>query len=414
LARYSGLRSKLFFIVSLLREAIYARRSLIEHRFLTTPQRSGHRLTLVGCIYLAVGLMIAIYLGMLAANNQLAETQNIDSMMYLQLEDLPRNLAVLIMLASFGLSLPMRNPDTTAPRSQKIFAFLAVVGTLIAILLAWYERMTIPALVYIAVSGIELAQPAKLLPAEMNISTALRIQHFALVSFAGLLLLALNLLLLSALTTYWNLRRMRLPLVLAVIVGAGLQVAIVYWFVAVGVRQLLPPMAQAFQLWPSTTVILVVLLITSASATFAWRLLAKPSFVEHSLAVTSAKGCIHKSWLAAFVLSLMAVAHLGFLLIVSIKAALNPSFNIPAWQLLLYGLMYPAEFIWFAATIGVAAIAWKRFQSKDASLPNVLPTIDTLQFTVVTLDLIILLLTGAVVLATVSFSCWFVQFRKVF
>jgi len=150
-----------YFTISLLRRAIGIKNLLIDTPVLSASQRAGLSLMLVACIFLAMGLVIVIGLRLLAANNYLPQMADIGPEMYLRLTYLPRDAAALLLLASLGLSMPIRNPHAITPTRQKLFAALAVAGTIIAILLYWNERMILLALVYIAVSGVEAAQPVK-------------------------------------------------------------------------------------------------------------------------------------------------------------------------------------------------------------------------------------------------------------
>ena len=115
--------------------------------------------TLIGLACLLIATWI---IRILAANELLLRQPEGDPLGYVQLAVLPRDLAVLTMLAAAGMSY-RRTRRTRAVRiRQSIYAVLVAAAVMIGLTLYEADTTLITFLVYIAVQGIELAQPAKL------------------------------------------------------------------------------------------------------------------------------------------------------------------------------------------------------------------------------------------------------------
>ena len=71
--------------------------------------------------------------------------------------------------------------------------------------------------------------------------------------------------------------------------------------------------------------------------------------------------------------------------------------------------MNPANFIWIAAIIGGAVIAWRKFGSKDRQQLVVVSAIGPVQFAVVIFGILFLLVTSAPILGAASFIGTFVR-----
>src|SRR5262249_24879716 len=148
-------------------------------------------------------------LRILAANRKTPLVDLLLSDMYVQLPLLPRDLIIALLLAAVGFPLSASKAAAKRRLRHSLFAGLALVGGLIAILCYWIERMLIVSLVYIAIQAIQNWQPPKLLPPEMNVSGDVYLHRFALASFAGGGSVILNLILMSVLVACWNRRRLR-------------------------------------------------------------------------------------------------------------------------------------------------------------------------------------------------------------
>ena len=191
-----------YFMVSLVRGMAATRRMSSKSVDLPSEQRWGAKILLAIQAGLALTLGFAWIFRYLAANEVLLVPPESIDYMYVHLPTLPRDLTLLTMLAATGIGSWQSASSTKAKPRQNVYAVVAAGLVLIGLIAYWGDRMLIPFLVYIAVSGIEMCQPAKLLPPEMNISTTVRIHRFMTASFAGMALLILNLLLLFGLVQF--------------------------------------------------------------------------------------------------------------------------------------------------------------------------------------------------------------------
>ena len=142
-------------------------------------------------------LVAAIVFDYLAATESLLTSTEDGWLDYVRLPMLPRHLAVLAMLVAASLDLWQTRPLERTSTRRKVTSVFAAAGTLVALFVYWADRMFIVFLVYLAVSGVEAAQPPQLVPPEMNVSTEIRINRFALAGFAGLPMLLANVLLIG-------------------------------------------------------------------------------------------------------------------------------------------------------------------------------------------------------------------------
>jgi hypothetical protein len=367
----------------------------------------GSRLYFVGIIALALILVVAVVFCALGANDQLPKVPDETGIDLTIIPALPQDLAVLAMLAAIGLVSWDGSPNKRTPLRQRIYAIFAVTGSLIGIILIWANQMVIEVLVYIAVSGVEMADSPRFLPPEMNVSSAVRIQRFTGASLAGLLLVIANLLLITALTKWWNKPRLRWPLIVVLALGLVVQSEVVWWIAVQGIRQLSPPF-QGTMVLPSWNCFVVVgLMILLAVAVFSWRILAKPTPTIYSLQAPKRKLFFHERWSGCLSLGLVALIWVAYSIVHYIRIAHNLSFS-DCWQMVAYGFTYPEQSIWLAAAVGGLALAWARFRNWARPVTNVLPSINPLQFAVTMVSLTIIVVTGAAILAAASFSFWLV------
>ncbi len=145
-----------YFLRSLLGRAASVRSTLRTAVDLPQPQRRAAQLFLAGLLILTLVLVIAVCLRFLAANNQLPKRPEVYILDYAASPELPCDLAVLTMVLALGFNFQARALKSLSFRRDSI-SVLAVVGSLILIFVYWADRMLIPVLVYIAVSGVEAA-----------------------------------------------------------------------------------------------------------------------------------------------------------------------------------------------------------------------------------------------------------------
>lgn len=406
-----------YFVLSLWRHAAATRRLLIEHPALPRQQRWGGRFFVVELLGTAMALIVAWIFGYLAVAELLLTKPADRFLEYVEYPTLPRDFAVLAMLVATGLGSWQSSPAKATPPRQRVYDAVAASGMLIGIILYWADRMLVWFLVYLAVSGVEMAEPPRFLPPEMNVSTAVRIHRFTLFSFAGLPLVIANLLLIGGLLKFWNKPHCRSMLMILLAAGLAANVWLARWIAVQGIRQLSPSFQEAIQVPPLAGITVIASMILLTVGAFSWRCLAKPAPVDHSPHVSDRTLYFHENWLGGLLLGVVAVISVVNTLISSITTSLNSPYssNTIDWETFVYGLTnYPTQFIWLAAAIGGFAMAWFRWRGRKEPVGANLPCVNPAQFAVTLASLLIVVVAGAPVLAAVSFSYWFVQLGSVF
>jgi hypothetical protein len=406
-----------YFVLSLCRHAAATRRMLIEQPALSLPQRWGGRILVVELLGAATALVVALVFRYLAAAEILRVVSKNDDFGYIQTQTLPQDLAALAMLVATGLGSWQNLPAKAAPWRQRLYAAVGMGGMLIGIVAYWADRMLIWFLVYLALSGVEAAWPPRLLPPEMNVSSAVRAHRFALGSFTGLSLVIVNLLLIASLVWWWNKPRVRSMLVISLAAGLLGECWVAHWIGVQGLRQLSPPFQEAVQVPSLAALALVASMTLLAVGAFWWRTLAKQASLDHALVMPERMLFFHEHWLGSILLGVVAIFHLVGTLIGNVIATLNSPMSRATfdWQWFVFNVTnYPTELIWLAATIGGFGQAWFRWQRKTESLGGTLPSINPAQFTAAMLALLIVVVASAPIVAAVSFSYWFVEFDMAF
>ena len=160
-----------YFVRSLLQQAAATWRMLHDDQSLPIEQRRGGRLLLAGLMGLAIILVAAWFIRFQFATEQvLTAFRNVfyDSV---QRPLLPRDLAILTMLAATGIS--HRRTVRLGPFGcDKLLRGLAAAVVLAGLMAYEADRTFITFLIYLAVTGIELYQPPRLMPPEFNVSNS--------------------------------------------------------------------------------------------------------------------------------------------------------------------------------------------------------------------------------------------------
>jgi hypothetical protein len=256
---------------------------------------------------------------------------------------------------------------------------------------------------------VEAAQHPGSLPACLDASQAVRIQRFVAGSFAGLAFVGPNLLLIWGLVKCWSNARRRRVLLVCVVAGLTFQLLIVGWIGTRGLRQLSPEFQQAIEVPTTAAIVLAAAMVVVATATFAWRLLAKAAHVEGTEPSDAPNLFFYERWQASLLLGAMAMMPVAATLVDTIQSNLSRTiFPFPLWEELLYSLSFPAELLCLAVAIGGFALAVVYWRRRREIVADVLPRIDPAEFAVTAVSLCIFVATAAPILAVAGFSYWFV------
>ncbi len=188
-----------YFVLSLVGHAAATRQLLVAQPALPRMQRWGGRLLTAELL----GAAMALTFSYLAAAELALISPTENFLDYVGFQTLPRDLAALAMLVAIGLRPWQDVTGNPASSMQKIYRALAAGGTLIVAIAYWADRMLIWFLLYLAVAGVEVAQPPAWLPPDINQNAMVRIHHFELASLGGLLLEVGNALLIGGLVKCW-------------------------------------------------------------------------------------------------------------------------------------------------------------------------------------------------------------------
>jgi hypothetical protein len=328
---------------------------------------------------------------------------------------LPRDLAILTMLAATGISHRRTVPARAVQWRQTVYVMLAAAVVLAGLMAYEADRTFITFLIYLAVTGVELYQPPRLMPPEFNVSNSVRVHRFTQASFAGLALLMLNLLLIAGLAKWWNQRRWRWVLLMLLAGGLGAETWFSSQIVFRGVRPLSPAMADGIVISP-VAVIVVALMILLAGKAVLWSSQIHPISRDPSIGTEHRYCFFHESCLGSLSLGVCAATAVIGQWINDFREVL-PIYKSKSldFQLLVNILtLHPATGIGLAATIGGLALAWIRRRKRDELLADLLPEINPSPFFVTLSSLMIAVIAGAPILAAASFSFWFVRFGRAF
>ncbi len=392
------------FAVSLAVSATQMRRVLREQPGLTREQSWGLRILVFGFLGTALSLILALIFCELAASRSPLFPPS-DIVSYFDAQTLPRDLSILSMLVAIGLQPTIGSPQALT-RPRKVVESLALVALTIAIILFWIDRTLLHFLVYIAISGVEVAQQMPLLQLE---NPAVRLHRFSVLSVLGLALAVANLLLTAGIATFWDRRRAIRTIAGPLAAGLVLESCISAWVATAGISQLSPPMREAISLPPAPVVAAVSTAVLLSAGAFSWRWLARAIQPKLPPLGGNRRLPFHESALASLLVGATSLAYCcesGF-------AELQGAFNSPLalrwldWSSYVYAFADdPAKLIGFAATLGGFGQAWLLWRRRNNPIANTLPSIDPVRFMVVVASLTLLAVLSAPILAGAGFSYW--------
>jgi hypothetical protein len=396
-----------FFALSVARRAVAVRKMLRSDIEVTESQREGGRIYVVGLVALSAALLFAIVLrGLAAAGLIFVVTDHWPAVFYVDFNKLPRNLIVLSLLIALGLRPNRLLQSHQLPARQKMYIATAVACVLLVSVYVGTERMFVPYLVYLAVSGVEMYQSPRLLLPVQNVSTVKRMDSFLIGSGAAFIFMAINLLLIAALANFWSRRRWRTALLAWLAIGFAAQCYAVWWLRYPGLWQLSPPMVEAYNISSPGLVTLVAgtmfLIIVIGAAALVWRSLVCWQPVTTDGEPGQNVACFFESRLAALLVaatSIFGAVGEGIARITSSRQFAATVINLRT----LYDLFvdWPMNFLWLAAAVGgLIAYYFRRTKMPE----NVLPEIDRRQFTVVWLALALFVVISVPVLVATCFS----------
>jgi hypothetical protein len=284
-----------------------------------------------------------------------------------------------------------------------------VVGLLAAIavmIVVSAHQQFIPVLVFIAITGIELATAPKFLPEGLSPNVTMRIDQFAAGALLGCILFFANLLNIFAVIRRFNaMRRRRIPLVLLAIGLVG-QTCVAIWILGPGLWQLSPAYAAGFQVPSPLTITIVGAMIVVAAGGFAWRVLARR--VECPDSSNSVSVSFHFSWLASLFLGIFAIATLADHIRKS--GAFDPRLS---WQERLeLQLFVPMNALFLAVALGGVFQSWSRWRDRGSPwLKNTLPQVRILPWLVISFAAAVVLFAVGPIIAAAGFSVRFLQLR---
>ena len=294
----------LYFAASLGRAAVRTGR-FIAHPALSQGQRWGECFKAIGMLGLATLLFGCWGLRYLAADGLILNPPDRMGIDYVIREKLPNDLAVLTMLAAMGVSGGFERRAATVLRRQYFNSSIAVVAIAIVVVAYWIDRMLIPYLIYLAVSGIARSQPARLLPPDRNIRDAVWNQQFAVVTSIAALVVVLNLVIIWAIVRGWNQRRRRSSLQLLFALSLAAQVGCVAWIYSKGLWHLSPEMAESIHAPSPDSFGIAVAIVFVAAAAFAWR--ASATILQAEQTLVARPPDFHESWVAGLLLGLVGI-----------------------------------------------------------------------------------------------------------
>jgi hypothetical protein len=397
-----------YYAASFAQKAVAVDRYVVSHPTIPREERYGMRFTALGMLGVAVLLLGCWCLRYLAADELILKPPDRTFIEYVAHETLPNDLAVLTMLVAASFTLrSAANPKVTR-WWKRAFGVAAVLGGALAALVYWDDRLLVTYLVYLAITGIIRAQPARLLPPERNVPDSVWANQFAIASLIGACVVATNVLLLWAIARYWNRPRVRWPLLGFLTLSVGAQGTFSVWLYGKGVWQLSPEMAESMHWPPWQSLSLVIALALVAASAVAWRVSSR--FAENQLTYAAGRQFFHETWMGSLLLGLvlLAVLVIGQIkLIVATANLLRIGLN---WDSIAYGLFfYPAQLIYWAAGIGAFAICWLKWRQQSDCQTTAIQLVEPAKFGVFMLAITCVLVLSAPIVAALAFSFWLVN-----
>lgn len=306
------------------------------------------------------------------------------------------DLALIICLCS--PTLPWRPPPRSLGRT--LISLVASLAAIIWAAIALTDSSVVHFLVFIAIEGIESAQPSRfthIVPQQTEWTFAWLLIAQSLVVLA----LAFSL---RALARHWTSSlRWRLTLVVVLLLGTAWLAAGTWRLITGHFREISPAMFEGILIGPVHRWIVAALLIGVSSV--AWTYLAVR--VPSSAAKAPAAITIHSSAPRALRPALVLVLY-SLLSVPAAIDAMNPFGNTTDldWSALLSSLAYPQYFLPLAVWVTAAVQLWRLWKSRRAVPRVVLYGITPQALATVASFSVLLGAIGGAVLAWTSFALW--------
>jgi hypothetical protein len=306
------------------------------------------------------------------------------------------DLALIICLCS--PTLPWRPPPRSLGRT--LISLVASLAAIVWAAIALTDSALVHFLVFIAIEGIEFAQPSRfahIVPEENKWTFAYLLIAQSLVVLA----LAFTL---SALARRWTSSlRWRLTLVVVLLLGIAVLAAGTWTLITGSFREISPAMFEGIVIGPVHRWLVVALIIGVSCV--AWTYLAlRDGFAQRqSAAEIPVNGPLLRVLRPALVFAFYSV----YGVLVATALVENPFFEDTFdWETLFYLLGYPMYFFPFAVWVTAAVQLWRLWKSRRALPHVVLYGITPGALATVASFSILLGALGGAVLAWTSFALW--------
>jgi hypothetical protein len=305
------------------------------------------------------------------------------------------DLALLICLCS--PTLPWR----PAPRSlgRILISLFASLAAIVWAAIALTDSTVIHFLVFLAIEGIESAQPSRF----THIVPQKNEWTFAWLLIAQSLVVLALALTLRALARHWSgPLRWRLTLVVVMLLGTALLAAGMWTLLTVYFREISPPMFEGILVGPVHRWFVAALIIGVSCV--AWSYLALRDDFAHRQSAAE----IPVDWPSLRVLGpALVFAFYGMYGVFVATAVMEGPFGDAVdWETLLYFLNYPMYFCSFAVWVTAAVQLWRLWKTRRDTPRVVLYGITPGALATVALLSVLLGAIGGAVLAWTSFALW--------
>jgi hypothetical protein len=395
-----------YFLLGLVQHALFVRGTIVGANNLGSQQAWGGRLLVLELLSTTVGLILALILMGVAAAGTAFMPTNEDILDYAAIPMMPRDFMVLTLLIAVSLG---SQPYAISPRVQvrrSIFTAFGLGLMLLLVILYWAEHLFVWFLVYLAIAGIEKAQPAWLLPPELHVADVVRFHRFATASMIGLLLIVTSVLCLYA-AIRWR-RWTALRTAALVCLGASLATCgwIAYWIGGPGLKQLSPTIHEARHVPPFAAEVTILATMLLFAGMLSWRIVVNWPTSDSSQAIYH-RPFFHQTWTAAAALTVMASS----LCIVGVSSIVAEFISIGMaqfdWQDYVNFLtLRPSQFYWYAAMLGGLIAMCQRWRIRGQSVNEPLPNAEPISYFLAGLTITVLLAVAAPIIAAVGFSFW--------
>jgi hypothetical protein len=380
-----------YFAISLAGHAVavlQARTSSENH-----SQRAGATAYAIILSTIALILVAGLLLRSLAAAGVILTAKRDPMIDFVTLPTLPRGLQILALVAALGIGSPsVARPDS---RRERLYVAIAVCGALVCLI----RFLFAPFLVYLAVSGVELAERPRLLSPEQNLSTQIRLHDFVFNSLVGFGVVALNLAAFAGLAKNWRRPAIRFGLLALLTLGLAAEVFLAWQISGPSLHRLSPDLAESVRA-PASAFVACALLVLVAAAAFCWRGLVRWSVSSDSDALARRAMFFHETWFAALAVGVIGASDM---VIVNSTNWLPTPTAPTIWQLVAL-TSRPLNFLWLAAAIAGFTLAYVRWRTEAPR--NLLPEIEIGRFATLSVCLAILPLAAAPILIAFCFSVW--------